>query len=164
MGWAIEASSDDALLRSREKYLVALEQVLAQGRTARMGLAQQLSQDPEALVEVFDLWQSWWRDLLLVRGGNPDGLTNVDREQSVLSEARRYALDEIVSCLRALQDAAQQVEQNVNACLALEVLFLKLPRQTNGETLPRQANGETLPRQANGETLPRRAQGKIRAI
>ncbi len=128
IGWAIEASSNDALLRNREKYLVVLEQMLRQKRTERISLAQQLSQNPQGLPEIFDLWQGWWRDLLLARSGNIQALTNVDREQTVLHEAQLYTLREIRDCLRAIQHAAQQVEQNVNPSLALEVLLLRMPR------------------------------------
>ena len=127
LGWAVEASRADTLLRDREKYFVALEEALRQGRTGRMALAQQLSQNPQVLPELFDLWQSWWRDLLLAKMGNPGALTNIDREQAVLNEAQQYTVGDILSSVKAVQRAALHVEQNVNATLALEVLLLTLP-------------------------------------
>jgi DNA polymerase-3 subunit delta' len=99
-----------------------------------MSLAQQLSQNPLVLPDVFDLWQSWWRDLLLAKSGNVHALTNVDRQQTVLNEAQHYTVGEILSCLRGIQRTAQQVEQNVNPRLALEVLLLRMPRPGNGGT------------------------------
>ncbi len=130
VGWAIVAAADETLLRDREKYLVALEQALQQDRTARIHLAQRLARNSETLPDVFGLWQSWWRDLLLARSGNWEALTNVDRRATVLNEAQQFTLGEIASCLGAVQQAAQQVEQNVNPALAMEVLLLKLPRVT----------------------------------
>ena len=127
IGWAIEASVNDTLLRQREKYLVALEQALRQDRTERMGLAQQLSQEPQRLSTVFNVWQSWWRDLMLAKSGNTHALTNIDREQTVCHEAQLYTLEQIGAYLHAIQHAAQQIEQNVNPRLALEVLLLKMP-------------------------------------
>ncbi len=132
IGWAIEASQDDTLLRTREKYLVALEQAIRQERTDRVGLAQQLSQNPQGLAEVLDLWQGWWRDLLLAKSGNLQALVNIDRQQTVSSEAQHYTLNEIQSCLRSIEHAAQQIEQNVNATLAMEVLLLSMPRPRDG--------------------------------
>jgi len=143
MGWAIAASRDDTLLRNREKYFVALEQAMRQGRTQRMGLAQQLCQNPQALPEVFDFWQSWWRDLLLAKSGNAHALTNVDRKQTLLNEAQHYTLGELLACLRTTQRCAQQVEHNVNPCLALEVLLLRLPRFTDSGTRPRSTDSGT---------------------
>jgi DNA polymerase-3 subunit delta' len=127
VGWAMAASADETLLRDREKYLVALEQALQQDRAARIHLAQRLARNAETLPDLFDLWQSWWRDVLLARSGNADALTNVDRRAAALNEAQHYTLDEIVSCLKAVQLARQQVEQNVSPSLAMEVLLLKLP-------------------------------------
>ncbi|HUT16065.1 MAG TPA: DNA polymerase III subunit [Anaerolineae bacterium] len=129
IGWALNASGDEALLQNRDKYLIALEQVLQQNRTERMSLAQQLSRNASALPDVFDLWQSWWRDVLLAKSGNEHALTNVDREQTVRIEAQSYTLEQIRACLHAIRRAAQQVEQHVNPRMALEVLFLNMPRR-----------------------------------
>jgi len=145
LGWAIQAIRDDTLLRQREKYLLALEQALRQDRTSRMSLAQRLCQDPLVLPKLFDLWQSWWRDLLLVKSGNEHRLTNVDREQTILHEAQQYTMNDIVGCLRAIRHSAQQVEQNVNACLALELLLLGVPRPTRSGTAPRTTHSGTAP-------------------
>jgi DNA polymerase-3 subunit delta' len=137
MGWAIAASADDALLRNREKHFVALEQTLREGRRQRMALAQQLCQSPEALPDVFESWQSWWRDLLLARSGNTSALINVDRKQALQNEAQHRTVKEMLCCMRAIDRCAQHVEHNVNPCLALEVLLLGLPGQTNHGTWPR---------------------------
>ena len=128
VGWAMAASADESLLRDREKYLVALEQALQQDLATRIHLAQRLARNAAALPGVFELWQSWWRDLLLAKSGNTDSLTNVDRKAAALNEAQRYTLDEIVSCLKAVQQAAEQVEHNVSPSLAMEVLLMRLPR------------------------------------
>jgi DNA polymerase-3 subunit delta' len=142
IGWAISASQDDALLRSREKYLVALEQAIRQERSDRVGLAQQLSQNPQNLAEVLDLWEGWWRDLLLAKSGTLQALVNVDRQQTVSNEAQHYTLNEIQSCLRSIEHAAQQIEQNVNATLAMEVLLLSMPRPEDGGTEYRPRPGD----------------------
>jgi DNA polymerase-3 subunit delta' len=134
MGWAVAASRDDALMQSREKYFVALEQALREEGRQRMSLGQQLCQNPEALPDVFELWQSWWRDLLLAKSGNASALINVDRRQALEYEAQHCTVNEILSCMRAIDQCAQRVEHNVNPCLALEVLLLELPRRTDGGT------------------------------
>jgi DNA polymerase-3 subunit delta' len=127
IGWAIEASNSDALLHVRDKYFVALEQVLRQAHWERIGLAQRLSQNPQALPELFNLWESWWRDIMLTKSGNPETLTNPDREQTFRDEARRLTWDDIKGCLHSIQHARQQIDQNVNPGLTLEVLLLRMP-------------------------------------
>ncbi len=140
LGWAIEACTDDSLLRSRDKYFVALEQALQstdRKRTERMSLAQQLCQNPQILPDVFRLWQGWWRDVMLAKSGNVGALTNVDREQTLSHEAQRLSWGDIAGCLRAIEHAAQQIEHNVNPCLAMEVLLLKMPDPDSALVAPR---------------------------
>lgn len=128
IGWAIRASQDEALLAAREKYLVALEQTSKLSNSERISLAQQLSRNPARLLDALDVWQEWWRDLLLARSGSSAALVNVDREQAVRADAERYSLQEIESYLRAIERAIQQLDQNVNPGLVMEVLLLKAPR------------------------------------
>ncbi len=128
MGWAIAASTDDALLCTREKHLLALEQALRLGRSQRIELAGQLCRNSEALPVLCDSWQSWWRDLLLLKSSNVGALVNVDRERTLQAEMRHCTIEEILHSLHSIQECAEQIEHNVNPCLALEVLLLKLPR------------------------------------
>ncbi len=141
MGWAVAASTDDSLLRAREKHLLALEQALRLGRTQRLGLAGQLCRNSEALPVLCDSWQSWWRDLLLLKSGNVSALVNVDRERTLQAEVRNCTMKEILDSLYSIRQCAEQIEHNVNPCLALEVLLLKLPCLEDGGTLPRSVNG-----------------------
>ncbi len=130
VGWAIEACNDETPLRNRDKYFVALEQALQSTShtcTERLSLAQQLSQNPQILPDVLSLWQSWWRDVMLVKSGNAGALVNVDREQTLSHEAQRLSWQEIIGCLHAIEHASQQIEQNVNRELAVGTLLLKLP-------------------------------------
>jgi DNA polymerase-3 subunit delta' len=126
IGWAIRASQDEALMGTREKYLVALEQSGKLSYTERIGLAQQLGRNPANLMDALELWQEWWRDLLLARCGT-SALVNVDREPAIRADAERYSLQEIESYLRAIERAIQQLDQNVSPSLVMEVLLLKAP-------------------------------------
>ena len=128
IGWAIRASQDEALLGAREKYLAALEQSGKLSYSERIGLAQQLSRNPSNLMDALDLWQEWWRDMLLARSGSSAALVNVDREQAIRADAERYSLQEIESYLRAIERAIQQLDQNVSPGLVMEVLLLRAPR------------------------------------
>ncbi len=133
IGWAVRAAQDESVLRNREKQLLALEQALKLGVTQRFGLAQQLCQNAERLPELLDSWEGWWRDVLLASSGCEDLLTNVDRVQTLKAEARQLGSAEALAALHAVQRCGQQVEENVNACLALEVLLLALPRRHSVE-------------------------------
>ena len=103
------------------------------GRIERLALAQSLGRDPRASRETLELWAAWWRDLLLLSGRGDGPVVNVDRLAELRSLARPERLGQSWAAVRALQNAAAQIEDNVNPRLALEGLLLKLPRWTAEE-------------------------------
>jgi len=127
LGWAVRASQDETILRRRERRLDEMAELMRQGRVERLRYAQRLSQNPDELQEVLDLWLGWWRDLLLIKGGNSTEVTNVDRQAMLRSQARDYSLDQVRDSIEALRSAVWQLEHNANTRLALEVLMLSLP-------------------------------------
>ena len=55
-------------------------------------------------------------------------MVNIDRIEEMRSIAKPGALPEVWTVLHALQEAAAQLEANVNTRLVMEGLGLKLPR------------------------------------
>jgi DNA polymerase-3 subunit delta' len=127
LGWAVRASEDEAILRKREKSLDEMIELMGQKRVERLRYAQHLSQSPDGLRKVLDLWLSWWRDLLLIKGDSSTEVTNVDREATLRSQARGYSLTQVRGFIEALRTAVWQLEHNANTRLTLEVLMLSLP-------------------------------------
>ncbi|MFQ6058121.1 MAG: DNA polymerase III subunit delta' [Anaerolineae bacterium] len=128
MGWAVMAHQDGALLNRRKQQLDRMLAMAEEGRIGRLDYAYQLSRTPEQVPEVLNLWLSWWRDLLLVKEGCPEVVTNIDQEMTLEQWAQRYSRREIKEVIQAIQGTVRQLEQNVNPRLALEVLLLRLPR------------------------------------
>jgi DNA polymerase-3 subunit delta' len=77
--------------------------------------------------EVLDLWLDWWRDLLLVKIGCGDIITNVDRLDKLVEIAEDYRLAQIKAFINSIQAAGEQLRQNANPRLVLEVLMLDMP-------------------------------------
>ena len=92
-------------------------------------LAAQFSQNRGLVQEELDLWLDWWRDLLLVKAGCSDIITNVDLEARLIEVARSYSLAQIKAVIGSLQAAGEQLRQNANPRLVLEVLMLDIPRR-----------------------------------
>ena len=128
IGWAIEANQDEAILKGREGQLREMLALMEKGRVGRLDYAYQLSRQADAVPEVLDLWLSWWRDLLLVKGGCPEAVTNIDQQAALQEMAGRYTLEQVRGFIKAIQDTAEQLERHVNPRLALEVLMLSLPK------------------------------------
>ena len=70
----------------------------------------------------------WWRDLLLVKEGCSQFITNVDQEAALRARAGDYPLAQIKGFIESIGKAKEQLEQNANPRLVLEVLMLSIPQ------------------------------------
>lgn len=130
IGWAISAAHDEAVMQQRAQALDLLENALTQTRRERFTLADGLSKDRDKapLKALLDLWQTYWRDLLLMSLGNPVKPVNVDRIDTLERFARAIEPDAIEHALKATQRAMHLLD-NTNAAvrLLLEVMMLEYP-------------------------------------
>jgi DNA polymerase-3 subunit delta' len=133
LGWAILAAEDDSLLEQRGQRLDKLLDITSADYEERFDYASQLviwfGQSRGLVHEILDLWLDWWRDLLLVKLGCVDSITNMDRQDLLASQAQGYSLVEIRTFISGIQSAAEQLRQNANPRLVLEVLMLSIPER-----------------------------------
>jgi DNA polymerase-3 subunit delta' len=127
IGWAIRALEDPSLLEQRQAALDLLEQALAQNRAGRFALAEDLSKDKLALAPLLELWQTYWRDVLLIREGSRVTPANIDREEGLRQLARMIAPEDALRAMRATRETLHNLIYNLNLRLALEVMFLDYP-------------------------------------
>ena len=134
LGWAILAAGDDNLLQQRTERIDRLLDITNGDYEQRFDyvvqLVAQFNQSRGLVQEVLDLWLDWWRDLLLVKLGCNDVITNVDLEDMLVDMARGYNLAQIKTFITNIQAAGQQLGQNANPRLVLEVLMLSIPRRS----------------------------------
>ncbi len=134
LGWAVSAALDDDLLKLRARRMDRLLDITEADYEERFAyaaqLAAQFSQNRGLVQEELDLWLDWWRDLLLVKAGCSDIITNVDLEARLIEVARSYSLAQIKAVIGSLQAAGEQLRQNANPRLVLEVLMLDIPRRS----------------------------------
>ncbi|MFO7918873.1 MAG: DNA polymerase III subunit delta' [Anaerolineae bacterium] len=123
VGWAFSAIEEGDRLEKRREHIETLLNLLGQGRAARIQAAERLSKAKD-LPEIIKLWQGWWRDVLLVSSDCEDLVVNIDFIDSLRQTAEQYAFAEAEEAVRDLEATLEQLDRNVNARLALEVLFL----------------------------------------
>lgn len=127
IGWAISALHDDSLLQTREAWLDLLEDCIGRDRAGRFELAQELGKDKLALGPLLELWQTWWRDLLLLVRESRVPPANSDRLVSLQQYAIRLSAGEVLAALNATRTLLDMLRYNINLRLALEVMFLDYP-------------------------------------
>jgi DNA polymerase-3 subunit delta' len=132
VGWAFQAMSNPAMLEKRSELLNRLADFPTADRVSRFAYAAELanlySRNPEAVRDILESWQCWWRDLLLTRLGLRELVVNVDLEEKLIDTCRDYSIETLSRMVRAIQDTISMLSQNVNPRLSLEVLMLNAPR------------------------------------
>jgi len=142
VGWAIRAYLDEiaegkpdrkTIFRQRAEWLDTLEAAISMTRRERFALAGRLSEEASRngkadLMAMLDLWQSYWRDaLLLAHHSVLAAPINRDRRHGLDQVARGAGTEGIYRALTAVRRTAKYLEANVNTRLALEVLLLDIP-------------------------------------
>ena len=133
LGWALSAALDDSLLQQRAEKMQRLLDITnadyEESFAYAAELAAQFSQRRGAVQEILALWLDWWRDLLLVKVGCNEAITNVGLEATLIDSARGYKLTQVKAFINSIQAAGEQLRQNANPQLVLEVLMLSIPRR-----------------------------------
>ncbi|MHB8625082.1 MAG: DNA polymerase III subunit [Aggregatilineales bacterium] len=129
LGWALHAAGDETALTERTSALDMLEAAVSAERIGRFQTAERLAVDAkDRLPDILALWQSYWRDVLLLVSAAPVEIVNRDRRHMLEQLAAGLHIDDVTRVLASIRSTARYLEQNVNARLALEVLMLDLPR------------------------------------
>jgi DNA polymerase-3 subunit delta' len=132
-GWAVRMVETPDELAARQEQLEKLIDLASQPRAAAFRWAEDRAKEyrggeQAAVFASLALWQSWWRDIMLTAGGCPEDITHVDQREALSALARRYTIADVHAFVARLDQAAQQLRENVNPQLALESVVLHLPK------------------------------------
>ncbi|HEX6292266.1 MAG TPA: DNA polymerase III subunit delta' [Herpetosiphonaceae bacterium] len=132
IGWAFRAVEHPDILEQQQQRLDLLIQLGAGSRVARMRWAEERAKEYRGgehttAIEWLRLWQSWWRDVLLLRSGNPGAITHLDRRAELEAVGHGLSLAQVQHFLTLLDAARQQLAENVNPQLAFENVTLHIP-------------------------------------
>jgi DNA polymerase-3 subunit delta' len=126
-GWALNAAENPDVLAWRGDAIDGLLGALYANRTARFNYAEGLAR-VDNLAELLAVWQSWWRDVVLLAEGGRVAPLNVDRLDDLNRVAAAVAPSDGLQALRTVRETLRQIDTtNVNKRLALDVMLLGLP-------------------------------------
>ncbi len=92
-----------------------------------LDFAEQLAADKTILIDILEIFQAFFRDVLMTLEGRGDEeLVNLDLKHKVHRVAAHENVASILDKLDALMTVRRQLDRNVNRQLAMEVLLLKL--------------------------------------
>ncbi len=139
IGWAIQAARDPAMVERRAEQLEPLLDLPEAGYGDKFAVAAELSttfgRDRHAVQDRLALWRGWWRDLMLIKAGKQDSVTNMDRKALLDEQAAALSQSQVLSFLKSLNSAQQNLNKNANSRLVFEVLMLDLPPVSKGHAV-----------------------------
>jgi DNA polymerase-3 subunit delta' len=144
LGWAVLALHDERMLEQREAALASAERLASAPVAERFAYAGELgggyAKDRAAVQATLEMWQEWWRDILLIAAGREDRAVHRDRLDRLHVLAATCDAASAARALRAITDARQQLDENASPILALEVMMLALPQLRPNAVASRLAN------------------------
>jgi DNA polymerase III subunit delta' len=131
-GWALRMVESPDDLEARQSLLDELAALGEQKRHQRLRWAEEQTKlfragEQEAVYATLEIWQSWWRDILMVAAGCPEAITHIDRRVDLERIAKNHTPGDIRAMLRRISAAAQQMRENVNPQLAIESVLIHIP-------------------------------------
>ncbi|MDW8326291.1 MAG: DNA polymerase III subunit [Anaerolineales bacterium] len=130
LGWAVRLAQDAEALEERRQKLDDVQQLLSAPRLARFQYAEKLAREAslDRVQATLELWESFWRDVLLAGAQAAVPLTNLDRQAVIRQIAGRLPPQAAHQTLQSIRRTGELLARNVNARLALETLLLDWPR------------------------------------
>ncbi|HLG78242.1 MAG TPA: hypothetical protein VKX46_17635, partial [Ktedonobacteraceae bacterium] len=96
-------------------------------KVQRFNAVQRMGTDSDHIQSLLELWLLWWRDLVLAANGCLDLTVNADMRELLRTQAAKIGSHEAERMVRAILQAREMIDQNVNVRVTLEVLMLDLP-------------------------------------
>lgn len=117
----------DFYLEKRRKLIQALSALSSGSVIPLFKLAEELAGDKEQLPEVLDIYQAFYRDLLLLKNGRPETeLVNLDLKETLHRQTQMETVDNLLRKLAALDTGRYLLQRNVNRQLAMEVMLMRI--------------------------------------
>lgn len=131
IAWALAAMTDETNLAERSKTLDELSAIVNGTRFERMKAAEDLSRrigtDKAAARKILEIWQTYWRDVLLQCHDSPVKPCNSDRAEAIRALAQRIEARDARLALEATRRTIHALSTNANLRLALDALCLDYP-------------------------------------
>ena len=151
-GTAVSMLADPTALDRHAQAVLRLVGVLTGSLEERFRYARDLAgsfrRDRESVATELHLWLEWWRDVLLIKHGLNDAVTNAEWSAALEAVAGTLDTPAALAAAKAVQATARALEANATPRLALEVFVLDLP------PVPAEAMPEGIRPRGGGAEVP----------
>ena len=114
-------------LEKRRKLIQSLSALSSGSIIPTFSFADELETEKEQLFDILDIFQAFYRDLLLLKYNSPaEELVNLDLLDFINSQVETTTISSLLGKLKALDTARYHLQRNVNRRLALEVMLMRI--------------------------------------
>ena len=124
LGKALALAGESAI-EERSAFLDRVAALTLRDTAPLFAAAEELAGDKEKTLTLLQLLTTFLRDALLLQGGSEE-IVNRDLLPLIRREAGRFTTQRLLARLEAVAEAERALARNVNARLAIEVLFMRL--------------------------------------
>jgi len=129
-----DGSFKKALGPNKELYLQQRRELLRSLLTLSSGsiiplfkFAEELAGGKEQIQDILEIFQAFYRDLLLLKHGRPEQeLVNLDMKETLYRQLNRETTQSLLKKLEALDAGRYHLHRNVNRQLAMELMLMRM--------------------------------------
>ncbi len=135
-GIAFQLLQDPERLQAQKQLIQEHFSLLETSYLERFAIAERFAKERSKaeIVSLLEGWLTLWRDVLLWAHDDHDHLTYGDFEREIAAIADQLGSEQSLQVLAYLRQTLDHLQSNINLRLALEVLFLNLPRLSLGQS------------------------------
>ncbi|MDX2481664.1 MAG: DNA polymerase III subunit delta' [Desulfuromusa sp.] len=117
----------ELFLEKRSKLIQSLSALSSGSTIPTFSFADELEMEKETLPDILDIFQAFYRDILLLKYDRPiEELVNQDLLEILHRQNRATTTASLLLKLKALESARFHLQRNVNLRLALEVMLMRI--------------------------------------
>lgn len=130
-GRAYTQLTDPAYEITLNSILEDIENLARAGSQDRMNYSERLGKawrnEPEVVLETLNIWKAWWREALQIAAN----VVSIELSIFHHTSDSRLTSQVALQALTALEEAENNLQENVNARLALDVMMIDIPQLSN---------------------------------
>lgn len=130
-GWALTATINETYLSERTDRLGHITPLLTANWEDRFTYAAQFENKRKKAEDILYIWLTWWRDILLVKGGCKEHIVNIDYISHIETWAQMLTLSEISNFTAYIEQSLDALSRNANIRLLFETMILEMPLKIN---------------------------------
>ncbi len=117
----------DFFLEKRTQLIQSLSALSSSSTIPTFSFANELQADKEFLPDILDIFQTFYRDLLLLKHDRPiEELVNQDLLELLQQQSLKTTTAGLLVKLKALESARFHLQRNVNPRLTMEVMLMRI--------------------------------------